>query len=501
MRLVRILNISVVVLFLALWVILIVKRESYQGDGLLHPSAVRSDSTHFSHEQPYGILYDGSIMGFTSSAGSNGRVYASGLWQTDTRGQKVAYFPFPASHRFDSLITVQATPDSTLFIVGLSRDSIVKLIYFDSIVKPGMTFRAPSDIKAVHFMKDKPEIVFGRQKKLVGSIAAVGDTSVTFRKYELPGFFDRICEIVTAYPQKNKWRFLLMTSFHRKNEKWIELETKNKTNFLVFDERAVYPDYPGMLNITKKRTLRLIDKSMSGLIPDIHEDSVLLFNKDKFTQKAVSATKNNFTIWFNLIGDSVSTQISDWDNLSSDGGKLSHSAYLQQDGISLPFVEEAGRFIFVMPEKESRQQIFLTEKEMPVGLLQLRKDSVLFISNRLNVAFLNDDGRLLDRKNIFALVNNTVLRLQPGTVHVLDTDFPTFRAVLWFIVLYGLILLWLLSLVVIWLIEAIRPRPKFAVRDRKWPFLLRLMPGSALYLLLYLINIYSFLQAFSIHFF
>ena len=56
----------------------------------------------------------------------------------------------------------------------------------------------------------------------------------------------------------------------------------------------------------------------------------------------------------------------------------------------------------------------------------------------------------------------------------------------------------IISLVIIWLVEAIRPKPKFAVRERKWPFMMRLMPGSALYLLLWLFNIYPFLQSFSI---
>jgi len=501
MRLVRILNISVVVLFLALWVILIVKRESYQGDGLLHPSAVRSDSTHFSKQLPYGILYNGYIMGFTSSTDSKGRVLATGLWRTNVQGKQVTYFPFPSSHRFDSLVSVIAAPDSSFYMVGLSHDSLVTMIHFDSIVKPGLIFTAPADIKAVHFMKDKPEMVFGRQKKLVGSIAAVGDTSVAFRKYELPGFFDRICEIVTAYPQKNKWRFLLLTDHHKKNDKWVQLDSKNKTNFLIFDERAVYPDYPGMLDKSKARVHRLIDKTFSGLIPDIGEDSVLLFRKNAFKQIAVSKPKANHTVWFEIAGDSTITHITEWDNLSDGEGELLQHSYLASSDIALPFIEESGQYVFTIPEKKERKQIFLQDNEYPIGLFRLQTDSVLFITNLASVAYLNDDGRLLDRKNIFSLVNNTILRLRPGNLHLLDTDFPTFRAMVWFLVLYGLFPLWLLSLVVIWLIEAIRPRPKFVVRDRKWPFLLRLMPGSALYLLLYLINIYPFLRAFSIHFF
>ncbi|HPS83887.1 MAG TPA: hypothetical protein PLA88_06200, partial [Bacteroidales bacterium] len=159
---------------------------------------------------------------------------------------------------------------------------------------------------------------------------------------------------------------------------------------------------------------------------------------------------------------------------------------------------ESGKLIIHQPGEADRRQIFMSENEFPIAWFRLSKDSNVVITNKLNFSFLNDDGRLLDRKNFFTLVNTTIIRKEPGTVTFLDGEFPTLRALTWFILLYGLIPIWIISLVIIWLVEAIRPKPKFAVRERKWPFMMRLMPGSALYLLLWLFNIYPFLLSFSI---
>lgn len=501
MRIVRILNISVVVLFLSLWIILLIRKESYQGDGMLHPAGANTEATYFSDKLPYGIIFQDDFMGFTSQK-SGGKTYATGLWKLNIKTQSISHFLFPASHHFDSLISVQPAPDSTFSIVGLSSDSIVKLIHFDSLVTPGQIFSAPSDIKAVHYINDHTEIVFGRQKKLVGSIASIGDSSVTFRKYELPGFFDRICEIVGAWPENNKWRFLLSSDFHRKDEKWVMIGSKNKTNFLVFDERAVFPDFPGVLDKSRKKVLRQFDYSMTGMVPHRpYPDTLLIFNKDRFSEIKLSKPKLNNGTWFSIVGLQTKTALVEWDDANNESGVLIRHFFDSEARDSLPFVSESGKFVFHQREKSEREQIFMSEDEFPIAYFGLSADSNVLITNKLNFSFLNDKGRLLDRKNFFKLVNTTIIRKEPGTTTFLDGEFPTLRALTWFVILYGLIPIWLLSLIVIWLIEAIRPKSKFAVRERKWPLLMRLMPGSALYLILYAINIYPFLQTFSIFFF
>ncbi len=498
MRIVRILNILVIVLFFALWIILLIRKEAYQGDGMIHPTGANPDSAYFSSKIPYGIHYQGAFIGFISQNKDN-KILASGLWKTDHEKQSVMHFPFPISHQFDSLIAVLSAPDSSLTIVGLASDSIVKIIHFDSLVAPGLIFTAPADIKAVHYIKNQPEIVFGRQKKLVGSIASIDDTVVDFRKYELPGFFDRICEIVGAWPENDKWRFLLSTDFHQKDEKWILLGSKNKTNFLIFDERAVFPDFPGILNKSHHKVQKQFDYSISGLVPQKpYPDTLLMIGKNNFSEKKISKPKPTNCIWFNFINNQKTILILESDETSMQAGSISRRLFKADVSDTLPFITESGKLIIHQPGEPNRQQIFMSENEFPIAWFRLSKDSNIVLTNKLNFSYLSDDGRLLDRKNFFKLVNSTILRKEPGTIIFLDGHFPTLRALTWFVLLYGLIPIWIISLVIIWLIEAIRPKPKFAVRERKWPFMMRLMPGSVIYLIIWLSSIYTFLQSFAV---
>lgn len=501
MRIIRILNIAVVVAFIALWAILLIKRESFQGDGLMHPLGVNPDSTYYSESLPYGIEYRNAFWGFTSQH-SGKRDVATGLWKINPITGLASHLPFPMTHRFDSLIAILPMPDSTLTLVGLQDDSLVKIIRLDSAVRPGMVFAAPAEIKAVQVIGEHPEIVFGRQKKLVGSIVAIGDTSVRFRKYELPGFFDRICEIVSAYPEKGKWRFLLRTDFYRRKDKWIILDSSRKTNFLVFDERAVYPDFPGILKMNKRRFLKSFDYTLSGLLPMGHyPDTLITLDKNKFSRKTIYPGLENQMFWVSVQANTSQLTMTGWDDAALESGFLVRYPWGGFPSNVLPFVSDSANFVFHISDKPDNRQIFLAPQEQPIGFFKIGNDSLILLTNRLNYAFLSPNGKLLDRKNFFTLVNSTVHKKIPGTFHLLDTELPAIKAMVWFTMLYGLLPLWLLSMVIIWLVEAIKSKPKFAVRERPWSFSMRLMPGTVLYFLLYIFNVYSFLSSFSISFF
>ncbi len=501
MRLIRIFNFSVLALFLALWLVLLLQRESYQGDGLIHPEGVCVDSVFFSRHQPAGFVYRKAYYGLTRHQKGIGEEY-TGLWKLDYRQQKVSYFPFPASHRFDSLLAISASQDTSVLLLGMRSDSMLCLIRFDSLIHPGLVFSAPAKVCAFHVMKGRPEIVFGRQGKMVGSVASIGDTSLSVRKYELPGFFDRICEIVVAYPEKEKWRFLLRTDYYRRKDKWILMDTSRLTNFLIFDERAVYPDYPGRVKRNKKAFLSSFDYSGGGLLPSFRiADSLFRLNGNRISKHPYFKGRGESISWVRISGTSSALQQASWDGPESKSGFLVQNMWAGAPAANMPYLVDSGKYVFHLPGKAERRQIFLGQGEQPVGLFEIGKDTLLLLTNRLNYAFLGKNGKLLDRKTFLSLVNSTLFKKLPATVFFLDTELPSVRAMVWLALLYGLLPFWLLSLVIIWLVEAIRNKPKFAVRERPWSFAMRLMPGSLIYFLLYVFNVYAFLSSFSISIF
>lgn len=498
MRFIRIFNIAVALLFVALWIVLLVEREKFQGDGLVHPEGYVEKSNFFSENLPYGIMSRGRYFGFISEPRDSSRDIVTGIWELNPAKNKILQHSLPVQNQFDSVISIIEAPDTSFTITGVLNDSLIRIIHLDTTVAVGLSFVAPAPVKAVQYINGKLEMVFGRQKKLVGTIGTIGDSTINYRKYELPGFFDRICEIVAAWSENKKWRFLLRTDFHRRNEKWVLLDSSRRTNFLIFDERAVYPEYPGIAEKNKKEILALFDYTVSGLAPN-HSfgDTIIVFDGKKLKEIPVYSGRENKAFWFLHSQTGLKIRVVSWDNNTNDGFLVRYS-YLGYPSSVLPFTADSGRIVMNMPNDKYARQIFFSDGEFPIGFFKTSSDSITLISNKLNLAQLDANGRLLDRKTFLTLVNNTISRKLPKTFHFLDTEFPNIKAMMWLLMLYGLIPLWLLSIIVVWLVDAIRVKPKFAVRERNWSFLLRLLPGSILYFLVYAANIVAFLKSFSV---
>lgn len=498
MRLIRIFNITALVVFSALWVLLVLKREVFQGDGLVHPVGLRNDCNYFSSKMPYGFVHKGHFHGFTS-IDINGKSVATGMWMLQEDSARIQHFVFPDAFRFNHLQAVLTMPDSSLRIIGLNNDSMVVVIHYDSLPVPAYTFKAPSTMKAAHVVDGKAEIVFGRQNKLVGSIATLKDTGVVFRRYELPGFFDRICEIVVAYPEEGKWRFLLRTDYYRRNEKWIILDTTRKTNFLIFDERAVYPDFPGLLTVNKNAFLAAFDDRISGLLPErICNDSVFSLRKNRLIKERNYCGRMERAYWYFSHDMQHGLYVTSWDTLPSDASFLVSYAHGGPPSWVLPFEDEEGELIFQQNNKKEKRQIFLGENEDPMAYFPIVPDTNVFISSKLSFALLNADGVLIDQKNFFTLVNSTVYKHYPQRMIVLDAALPEMGAMISFFILYGLPFIWIISLVVVWLVEAIKNKPKFAVREKPWSFSMRLLPGTIIYLISFALSIIGLLHGFGL---
>lgn len=502
MRFIRILNIIVALLFVALWIVLLIGREKFQGDGLMHPSGWDENKTYFSERVPFGIINRGRYFGFISESCDSSRDIVTGIWELNPAKNQILEHKLPSTHRFDSIVSIIEAPDTSFTITGVLNDSLISIIHLDTTVETGLSFVAPASVKAVQYINGKLEMVFGRQKKLVATIGTISDSVISYRKYELPGFFDRICEIVVAWSENNKWRFLLRTDFHRRNEKWVLLDSSQKTNFLVFDERAVYPEYPGIAHENKRKILSSLDYTISGLVPNrIYNDTIMFFDGKKLRETPAYSGRPNKVFWFLHSLSGIKIKITSWDNGSDESGFLMRYPYLGFPSSVLPFTTDSGRMVFSTPHNRDARQIFLSDGEYPIGYFKTGVDSMTMISSKLNIAQLDANGQLLDRKTFLTLVNNTVLRKLPDTFHFLDTEFPNMKALMWLLMLYGLMPLWLLSIIVVWLVNAVRVKPKFAVRERSWPILLKLFPGSILYFLVYAINVVAFLKSFSVWFF
>ncbi|PLW94986.1 MAG: hypothetical protein C0592_01110 [Marinilabiliales bacterium] len=495
MRIVRITNIVALLAIVFLWILLYFTQESYMGTGLDYPNHKDSTVVHFSNKNPYSFTYRGKIFGFKNEIKSGIDTVITGIWQLDPDSNQVHYFSFP-DRGFEKLEALNMNPDSQLVIVG-STDSIFSVITFDSTFQSQMQIDAPAPFLGMGFPKGRTELVFGRDGKILGHIFTVSDT-VTMRTYDLPNFYNRICEIYQVFVEDDTWKFLTQTNFYRLNDVWIILDTSRKSNYLIWDERGVYPEYPGIINLHRNTARSIMDYSLSKIVPVFPQpDSILIFENRK--QKLIKpvAHKERYLAQANVLSDSTLWNIVSFDTTGVSSGFLSTCAYMKPPECNIPWVFEDSAYHFLLPESNSKQ-IFFSDSEYPAGLIRISENKFLLISSELSYAILDENGISLKRRNFLSTLHSSITRMYPEKRKILEVELPEFGAVQYFILLYGLLPLWLISLIVFWLITVLKKKPKFSVRDNHFPFSIRLVPGSIIFVIFFAISIIKMLHDFSI---
>lgn len=496
MRIIRIVNIVALLAFIFLWILLYFTRETYMGSGLTYPAQIDSTAIHFSNQNPYSFVYNNNIYGFKSTSTSQGDTIITGIWELNTDSNLVNYYSIPDAN-IDKIEALNMNPDSQLVIVGSRHDSLISVIFFDSIIEQNIQFSAPSEFLGMGFHKGRTELVFGRSGKVLGHIYTISDTA-KMRTYDLPNFYNRICEIIQVFVEDDTWKFLTQTDFYRRNDVWIILDTSRKSNYLIWDERAVYPEYPGVQNIHSDVVLDIMDYSLSKKIPLLPQrDSVLQFQNRKLKLIKPVKQKNRFFATANILPDTTTWLITSYDTSNNKSGFLSSGGYLGNINSNIPWEMSDSAYHFLIPESKSKQ-IFFGLNEYPTALFELKDGHYILMSSKLNYAILDQNGISLKRTNYFKMLHSTIIRIYPEKRKILEVDFPEFGAIRYFFMLYGLIPLWLLSLIINWLILVLKKKPKFSVRDNHLPFSLRLLPGSIIFLLFFGISIMKMLHDFAI---
>lgn len=467
------------------------------GSGLTQPKDIRSNGMHFNKINPYGFIYKNNSYGFFSEKNSVGDTIITNIWELDTDSNRVFYHPIPNSN-ISNIEALVMDPDSEIVIIGSKDDSLISVIFFDSIIHKNIQFTAAADFKGIGFPNGHTELIFGRKGSILGHIYRISDTT-EMRTYDLPNFFNRICNISQVFIEENKWRFLLQTDFYRKNEVWIILDTSKKSNYLIFDERAVYPEYPGILKIHGKTALEIMDYTFSARVPQLpQKDSLLLFTEHKFKLIQPYKHKELYTAWAIPKIDTVIWSICSIDNKKQSSGFLSNNYLLNAPDFNLPYLLTDSAFHFLIPSSKNNKQIFYNKDEYPVALLRNSPKTMLLLSNQLNYAILDKNGVSIERKNFFKLIHSSIYRIYPEKRQLLEVTFPEGGAIRYLLVLYGLFPLWLISLVITWLIKVLKRKSKFHTRESSLTLSLRLLSGTITYLIILGLSIIKMLHDFSI---
>lgn len=505
MRIKKIVNILAPFMCISIWLLLYIFNSRYAGPGYksIPKSDQKNDISYFSTSFPLLVIKGDTLYGLTSIQ-KNGSAKCNGLWHFSISRPELIIKPFPNQILIDTLLAINFNDSGTLALAGMSHDSLLQIICYDSIIKSLQTVNIKniSLFRGMDWKKNEIEIVLGRDNRQFGKIVTINDTSYSERIIELPGFFDRICDIEVAYKENNLWKFLLSTNYYKRDSVWILLGNPNKTNFLVFDENAVYPEYPGILHVNKSTFPHRFDRSNQGFLPTYYSnDSCIAFDGKKFfffnnpsfsdnycLSKSIylsGPTKSFSWLQYGLI-DSINQSIHTF-----SFGKLSPL-------LSFP-VEINDSAISVNEPGDSKEVIIsLGLADPPELIFKLPSGAVLLLTRSLHFALMDTSGNLLDRKSFVTLIHKTISDLKPGEIELLDMKFPSAGAIMWYLLLYSLPVLLIMSLMLTWLIQQLRKKPRFNVRKKKQTIGSRLIPGSVIYLILVIIFGFGFLHQLNI---
>ncbi len=232
-------------------------------------------------------------------------------------------------------------------------------------------------------------------------------------------------------------------------------------------------------------------------VPNFRQtDSVLVFRNRKLKLIQSNSPKKRYFVHAIMLSDSNIWRISSY-NTDLQSGLMFNADYLGDLNGEISWQREDETYQILMPD-EDKKQIFLAPDEFPTELIVLPNKKHLLLTSELNYALLDENGVSLKRKGFFSTLYVAITDIYPKRYKILEVETPEFTVIRYLAVLYGLIPLWLLSMIIYWLINILRKKPKFSVRDYHVPLSVKMFPGSILYLIFFAINIVDLLKDFSI---
>lgn len=468
MKLYKILNWFCVVIFITVWIWLFIGRDSFRGNGL-HSIKTNNGVEYFNPQNPYLFQENDSIIGFLTDKKTKN---INGLWSVSGDSlNKIRYQLFPSGKQIGRIVAATKNEKKEWVFAALSADSILKIFRFDTSVffYPEVAIKNASLIKGFAVVKGLPELVLGRMNGQLGTILRFTDTLVQSRKYELPSFFDRICRIELAYHNSKQWQFVLSSDYFQRDTVWIRYDTNRYANTLLFDEKAIYPSYPGRPEVPLKILSGTINRIPFGILnrsipAQISFDLVKgSLKKNSFPFDVNPGQSFAFVFRYDSLSRKLISDISLLGRLNDKNGSWSFFEKGEKRNDLLRYHDE-NRF---SAADGSVPEITLDPGDSIAVVCRMGADSFLVITHQFNIAMIDSNGVLKSQSNFFTMLHTRIVEKNPGTFVLMDVKLLTPRALRWYGILFGPFLWWLLSALMVWLFGLFRKKPAYYSRRKK----------------------------------
>lgn len=493
----KILNWFSLVVFLTVWIWLFIGRDSFRGSGL-YSIKTNQGIEYFNRKSPYIFQERDSIIGLVTDKKS-GKM--TGVWILPSDSlNKISYLSFPAGKTVDRIVAAAKNEKQQWVFAGLCSDSLLRIFRYDTALffYPDAVIQHPSLIKGFSVVKGAPELVLGKMNNQLGTILRFTDTLLQSRKYELPSFFDRICLIELAYHNNKQWQFLLSSDFYQRDTVWIRYDTNRFANTLMFDEKAIYPSYPGRPEVARRLLSQTLNRLPFGLLIK-NIPAKICFNLEKGMLKKSSFPFDvtpdqsySFAYQYDSLSRTLHTDIS---LLGPKNSKESAWSFFEkgQKGWTLLRYYDENRF---SSSDGSVPEISLDSDDSIAAICRMGKDSFLVFTHSFKMAMVDSTGVLKSQSNFFTMLHTRVVEKNPGFFLLMDVKMLPVRALQWYAILGGPFFWWLLSLLFVWLFGLFSKKPTYYSRRKKKVYPAKnIFWGTMFYLLINMIYLAGFLVA------
>lgn len=436
----KILNIFAVVIFVAIWFLLIFFKSNYEQSTFkeinnLHP---QFDNIKIAPSTP--IFYDSTKQQIYGFCKENSQNEISQFFLFSLKDKNIDFHPLPT--KYNKLLGY-AKNESEYFWMSYndSLSSLIKLnkrqneisIYYDSILL---------DINQVigfGLKNNKPEIALRNPLKNNIIIYTFSDTVADVRLVRFPIFYQSFSVPTLGYIKRNSWHFLCKALYSEQQNYWRRYDTTKYLNIIRFQENVALPFFYDLMPYPYHTPITTLPYYYFHSLPSAH----LLYKTGDFSYVNNSTPDKN-TI--NVNKDII------W-SLLDDSTYLN---FLRYDTIATLFslkkeLKNNKQYFYSLSDTDYNDLLFFVPDTAEIySYFYLNNDSILLLTNDFKYLYIDNRGKSFTKYNIFNHICITINENFPQKMKILDANLPGVKALGFYIMISGPFILWFLAWLITW---------------------------------------------------
>jgi hypothetical protein len=488
----KIVNIFSLVLFVAIWFLLVYFKSNYEQSTFQKIGKLPSQFDNIKIAPSTPVFYDSTKHQIYGFCVDNNQKALSHSFQISLLDKSINFFSLPAN--YNKLIGY-AKNETEYFWMSYndSLSSLIKFkndfsIYYDSILLN------LNQVIGFGLKNNKPEVAVRNPVKNNIIIYTFSDTLSDVRLVRFPIFYQSFSVPTLAYIKRNNWHFLCKALYSEQQNYWRRYDTTKYLNIIRFQENIALPFFYDILPYPYHTPIASLPYFYFHYLPSSH----LLYNTGVFSYVNFSTPiKNTINVNKNII----------W-SLVDDSMYLYFVRYDVNETV-LSFKKEwkNDKIYFYHLDDTTYKNIlfFIPDTTDIYSYITLNKDSILLLTNDFQYLYIDNRGNSFTKYNIFNHICININENFPEKIKVLDSYIPGVKALGIYTILSGPFIMWFIIWLISWLFKVFKKDKNnysyysyYKTKKKKKTIFYFTFIGSLMYIVIALVLLNNFLIIFNI---